>query len=232
MIPRGRLPIYETFYAWQGEGTHMGRAAYFIRTFGCPVQCPWCDSAGTWHPEWIPEKIDRVGVSDLVDRAAESGAEFVVVTGGEPAIHDLSELTAALAAKDLPAHLETSGSFPIRGDFAWITVSPKWQKRPLVENLKRAHEFKLIVEDADSIAAWWKEIQPHHRQQPVWLHPEWSRRNEASVLNSISETVKKHGDPFRAGYQLHRLYNVDQLDRGARPDVPLGGRRTPQPQLS
>jgi 7-carboxy-7-deazaguanine synthase len=218
-----QLPIYETLYAWQGEGCHMGRAAFFIRTFGCPVKCPWCDSAGTWHPEWIPEKVDRCPVEELAGGAAEAGAEFVVVTGGEPAIHDLGPLTAALAKRNLAAHLETSGAFPIRGEFAWVTVSPKWWKRPLPENIERASEIKVIVEDEASVERWWQEILPHHRGQPVWLHPEWSQRNNPSVLNSISAAVKEHGAPFRAGYQLHRLYNVDALDSRSRPPVPLGG---------
>jgi 7-carboxy-7-deazaguanine synthase len=224
MKPHGiTLPIYETFYAWQGEGCHMGRAAFFIRTFGCPVKCPWCDSAGTWHPEWTPEKIDRVSVDELVYRAVATNADFVVITGGEPAIHDLSPLTAALATRKLPAHLETSGGFPIRGDLAWITVSPKWGKLPLPENLKRSSEIKLIVEDETSIERWWQELMPHHRGQPVWLHPEWSQRNNLKVMNSISAVVKERGAPFRAGYQLHRLYDVDALDSRSRPTVPLGG---------
>jgi len=218
-----QLPIYEAFYAWQGEGCHMGRAAFFIRTFGCPVKCPWCDSAGTWHPAWIPDKIERVRVEELADRARATTAEFVVVTGGEPAIHDLNPLTQALAARDLPAHLETSGGFPIAGSFAWLTVSPKWLKLPLPENLERANEWKLIVEDETSIERWWKELQPHCRGQAVWLHPEWSQRNNPKILNAISHAVKSLGAPFRAGYQIHRLYDVDALDGRARVPVPLGG---------
>lgn len=217
------LPIYETFYAWQGEGCHMGRAAYFIRTFGCPVKCPWCDSAGTWHPDWVPEKIDRIAPDVLATRAAAQKAEFVVITGGEPTIHDLTSLTSALRKQGLPSHLETSGSFEIRGDFAWVTVSPKWAKLPLPENVRRANEIKLIVEDAASINKWLDQLAPHLSDQVIWLHPEWSRREDSAVLNAISTAVKKHGHPLRAGYQIHRLYNVDCLDLGARRNIPLGG---------
>ena len=174
-MPFGRsvfvLPIYETFYAWQGEGCHFGRAAFFIRTFGCPVQCPWCDSAGTWHPDWIPETINRLSPTELAHRATQTRAEFVVVTGGEPTIHDLSDLTAELSRRRLPVHLETSGSFSIRGDFAWVTVSPKWAKLPLPENIQRASEIKLIVEDATSIEKWLEQLGPHLSDQVVWLHP-------------------------------------------------------------
>ncbi|EIQ01477.1 organic radical activating enzyme [Opitutaceae bacterium TAV1] len=218
------LPVYETFFTWQGEGCHMGRAAFFIRTFGCPVKCAWCDSAGTWHPDWVPADVPRIAVDELAAHARATAAVFAVVTGGEPTIHDLRPLTAALRAAGLPAHLETSGAYPVRGDFAWITVSPKWARPPLPENLRRASELKLIVEDADSIRRWWDAIGDEvSAVRHVWLHPEWSRREDPAVLGAISAWIKTHGDPFRAGWQLHRLYNVDALDTRARPAIPLGG---------
>ena len=217
------LPIYETFYAWQGEGCHMGRAAFFIRTFGCPLKCAWCDSAGTWHPDWVPDRVERFSPPVLAERASQTKAEFVVVTGGEPTIHDLADLTTELRQRKMPVHLETSGSFPIRGDFAWITLSPKWAKLPLAENLERANEIKLIVEDADSAEKWWERLAPFVAEKVVWLHPEWSKRNDPAVLNAISLAVKNQGKPFRVGYQLHRLFNVDALDANARPGAPLGG---------
>lgn len=217
------LPIYETFYSWQGEGAHAGRSAFFIRTFGCPVQCPWCDSAGTWHPDWVPDRIERRSVDRLVDAVVESKASFVVVTGGEPTIHDLTSLTFALRSLQIPVHLETSGAFPIQGDFDWITLSPKWAKLPLIENLAKADELKLIVENGTSIADWWAKIGDSVQSRHVWLHPEWTQRENPVVLSSISSWVKSYGDPFRAGFQTHRLYNVDALDSRSRPPIPLGG---------
>ena len=217
------LPVFETFYTWQGEGVHAGRAAFFIRTFGCPVQCPWCDSAGTWHPDWVPEKIERVTVDALVAAARDTAAQFVVVTGGEPTIHDLQPLTRALHDAGLAVHLETSGAYPIRGDFDWVTISPKWAKLPLAENVERADELKIIVEDETSIDRWWAEIGETVRARNVWLHPEWSQRANPAVLRSISEWVKSRGGVFRAGYQMHRLYNVDALDARSKPSIPLGG---------
>ena len=41
--------IAETFLSFQGEGIHAGRRAYFLRMFGCPVKCPWCDSVFAWN---------------------------------------------------------------------------------------------------------------------------------------------------------------------------------------
>lgn len=211
-----RLPIYEIFHTWQGEGLHMGRSAFFIRTFGCPVHCPWCDSAGTWHPDHVPEKIERHQVEELADAAAEARPDFVVITGGEPAIHDLRPLTEALAARDLPAHIETSGAFPLRGDFAWVTVSPKIWKAPLPEMLRRADELKLIIDSVDAVDYWLPRILPEIRAEHVWLHPEWSVARDPAVLREITTAVKEHGAPLRAGYQLHKLYAADAMDPRAK----------------
>jgi 7-carboxy-7-deazaguanine synthase len=218
-----KLPIYEHFYTWQGEGTHVGRAAYFIRTQGCPVKCPWCDSAGTWHRDYIPNDIKEFTADELAEAASKAGPEIVVITGGEPTIHDLSELTKAINAKGLPVHLETSGAFEIREDFAWITVSPKKWKSPLMQNIQKANEIKIIVEDADTVDFWMSSIGDWINTRDVWLVPEWSKRNSPDVLKSINDKVKAYGKMFRAGYQQHKLYNVDTESANARAHTPLGG---------
>lgn len=216
------LPIYEQFYTFQGEGLHAGKAAYFIRTFGCPVHCPWCDSAGTWHPDHIPKRVDKIVEAELASAAAATAAEFVVITGGEPTIHNLSALVEALHTKNLPVHLETSGAFPIRGAFDWVTLSPKRWKPPLENNLKHADEFKIIV-DCDGAIEEYADQLPKENPCPVWLHPEWSKREDATTLNAITNWIKTHGAPFRAGWQLHKPYQSDTLDARSAPAVPLGG---------
>lgn len=216
-----KYPIYEHFKAFQGEGIHMGKSAYFVRMYGCPLKCKWCDSAGTWHKDWVPDhikKMDEPEIFKLFNR--ENG--FVVLTGGEPAIFNLRPLTDYIKSHSyIPIHLETSGAFPISGDIDWITVSPKWSKLPLIENIKKASEIKIIVENPDSINKWIEIIgEPNI---PIWLHPEWSQRNNPEILDSISNYVKRYGGNLRAGYQLHKLYNVDSLDENSKPLIPLGG---------
>jgi organic radical activating enzyme len=215
------LPIHEQFYTFQGEGAHAGRAAYFIRTFGCPVHCPWCDSAGTWHPDYIPEKIERFSERELAEEVAKTKAEFVVVTGGEPAIHDLKPLVDALHAIGRKVHLETSGAFPIQGAFDWITLSPKRWKLPLTENLALADEFKIIVDQKGAIEAYAAVIGK--TPKPVWLHPEWSKHEDAATLGAITGWVKTQGAPYRAGWQMHKHYAADLQDPRSAPPAPLGG---------
>ncbi len=231
-----RLPVHERLHTWQGEGCHLGRSAYFIRLFGCPVKCSWCDAAGTWHPDYVPEAVEKLTPEELRDLALACGAQIAVITGGEPAIHDLGPLTHALAEAGLPVHLETSGAFALKGAFDWVTVSPKWAAAPLPETLAAADELKVIVEEPGSISGWLNEVAAQLKAScVVWLHPEWTQRDNPAVLQAISEAVKAgvRVDGLarlirpRAGWQVHKLYRVDALDAGSRASVPLGG----NPQL-
>ena len=205
---------------------HTGRAAYFIRTFGCPVHCPWCDSAGTWHPDYIPKAIDRLTPTELAAEAAKTHAEFTVITGGEPAIHDLTELTDALHAVGQKTHLETSGAFPIKGNFDWITLSPKRWKLPLAETIQSANEFKLIIDQPGAIEEYTSILADSgngiREDREIWLNPEWSQHMNSELLNYITEWVKNHGAPYRAGWQLHKNYAADRLDERSVPAARLG----------
>lgn len=219
------LPIHEQFYTFQGEGVHAGRAAYFIRTFGCPVHCLWCDSAGTWHPDYIPKHINRLSVEALVNEVAKTQAEITVITGGEPAIHDLTKLVDALHSIGQTAHLETSGAFAIKGALDWITLSPKRWKLPLAENVALADEFKIIVDRIEALDEYSQMLSNlgADPKTPIWLHPEWSQHNNQGLLDAITEWIKHHGAPYRAGWQMHKNYAADLKDTRSAPAAPLGG---------
>lgn len=200
----------------------MGKPAFFIRLFGCPVHCPWCDSAGTWHPTWVPKFVDHFTADELCGEI-ETNADFVVITGGEPAIHDLTDLVAAIRTK--PVHLETSGAFPIKGiDWIdWVTLSPKKWMMPLDENVDLADEFKIIVETPDDIDFYLNDV-PKSFNGSIWLHPEWSQHKNPEVLKAICNAVKNRPRPgLRAGWQLHKNYMVDVFDSRSKANVPLGG---------
>lgn len=203
------LPVYEHFYSFQGEGVHMGCAAYFIRTYGCPVRCPWCDSMGTWHPEHKVKNIQRLAITTLLQKVLETNCKFVVITGGEPAVHNLHPLVSALREAKVPSHIETSGAYPINSVLDWITVSPKKWKHPLIENLEKSNEIKLIIEDFSSFSYWLPIIEPYMDGKDVWLHPEWSQINNINLLSHIADLIKQYGAPFRAGWQMHKLYQVE-----------------------
>ena len=114
-------PVMEAFATVQGEGAHVGTPSWFLRLGGCDVGCVWCDVKESWDADAHP----KLGLQAIVDAAVESGRKVVVVTGGEPAMHNLAPLTEALKSAGLQTHIETSGAHPLTGDWDWITLSPK-----------------------------------------------------------------------------------------------------------
>lgn len=209
----------------------MGWPAFFVRLYGCPVHCPWCDSAGTWHPAFVPAGIERMTEQEIVAEALSTNANMVIITGGEPTIHDLLPLSQYIQAAGLRAHLETCGAFKLRGQFDWITLSPKKWKHPTPENVNKAHEIKIIVEFPGDIPFYFGMLTEKGfnwtspgRIQSIWLHPEWSHTKDPAVLRAICNAVKEDQCNYlRAGWQIHKLYSADQRDpRSAKP-VPLGG---------
>ena len=205
----------------------MGKPAFFVRLHGCPVHCPWCDSAGTWHPNWVPKDVRKMTAGEIAQEAYNEEMDIAVVTGGEPAVYDLVPLVAAFHGNGIKVHLETSGGFPFTDLFDWVTLSPKKWKPPIEQSVMLADEFKIIVEHPDDIPDYYLMLLdkglPAAAGNPIWLHPEWSHRNDPAVIGAIIDEVKAGGGRFRAGWQLHKLYSVDALDQRSRPLVPLGG---------
>lgn len=195
------LPLMEDFYTIQGEGAWQGNAAYFIRLGGCDVGCVWCDVKESWDASAHP----IVGVSEMAERAKSTGCAMVVVTGGEPVMHDLSGLTDSLRATGMRAHLETSGAYPITGEWDWICLSPKKFKAPHASTLSKAHELKIIVYNKTDFS-WAEEFAS--QVSPVcqlFLQPEWSKQGE--ILPLIIQYVKDN-PRWRISLQVHKFMNI------------------------
>ncbi len=171
-------PVMEVFPTLQGEGRYTGSPAYFIRLAGCDVGCSWCDVKESWPAGDHP----HVTVDELVLGAKNSGLPMVVVTGGEPCMYDLGSLTAALRKEGLKIHLETSGAHPIRGDFDWITLSPKKFKACLPESYLRAHELKVVVVNKHDLT-WAREQALNVNEDTLlYLQPEWDRKDKVHAM--------------------------------------------------
>lgn len=194
-------PVVEQFYTIQGEGRWSGRPAYFLRLGGCDVGCPWCDTKESWPEEDHP----HVQIEELVDRVRATEADTVVVTGGEPTMHDLVPLTEALAGTGTELHLETSGAYPISGTFDWVTLSPKKFKPPVEENYARVDELKVVVFNRSDLE--WAKTHAARCAGSVRLslQPEWSAREKVTPL--IVEFVKRN-PRWTISLQTHKYLDV------------------------
>jgi organic radical activating enzyme len=195
------LPLMESFYSMQGEGAYSGSAAYFLRLGGCDVGCFWCDVKDSWDMEAHP----KVEVSQMVELCQKSGTEVVIITGGEPLMHNLDELTEALQDAGLKTHLETSGVHPLTGSWDWICFPPKKFKAPLPGIYDQADELKIVVYNKHDLR-WAEEHGGKvNNECKLYLQPEWDRRDvsEPMILNYIRQNPK-----WRLSIQSHKYLGI------------------------
>ncbi|MNH01715.1 7-carboxy-7-deazaguanine synthase [compost metagenome] len=189
--------------------------------------CPWCDTRHTW----VVDPAREVGSSEVLDRSNESDgwskmstaqilasfetlgyrARHVVLTGGEPCLYDLHELSAALLAAGYQVQIETSGTSEIQThDDTWVTVSPKIGMKGglpvLVSALERANEIKHPVaterhiEELDALLAT-ASLRPDVMiaLQPISQKP---RATELAMATCIARN-------WRLSIQTHKYLNID-----------------------
>ena len=196
------LPTMETFYTIQGEGFHQGRAAYFIRLGGCDVGCHWCDVKESWDINAHP----KLSINEIVSEASQHKGRLAVITGGEPLMHNLDVLTAALHEAGFETNIETSGVCEeVTGNWDWICFSPKKFKKPNPDIYLKAHELKVIIFNQSDFD--WAESFAEVVSDDciLFLQPEWSRME--TMLPEIIEYVKNNSK-WRISMQVHKFMDI------------------------
>ncbi|UNU88226.1 7-carboxy-7-deazaguanine synthase QueE [Aeromonas dhakensis] len=220
-------PINEIFQTIQGEGVFTGLPAIFVRLQGCPVGCPWCDTRHTW----VVDPAREVGVQAVLDCSNESDgwskmsteqilasfqqlgyqARHVVITGGEPCLYDLQDLSTALIATGYQVQIETSGTSEIQThERTWVTVSPKINMKGglpvLVSALERANEIKhpvateRHVEELDALLA-----TARLRDDVVIALQPISQKPRATQL-AMATCIARN---WRLSIQTHKYLDID-----------------------
>lgn len=195
------LPLMEAFYTIQGEGTHSGVPAYFIRLGGCDVGCVWCDVKESWEAAKWPV----VSVDEIVAEAAKFPGRVAVITGGEPLMYELGPLTAALKNAGFSTHIETSGAHPFSGDFDWVCFSPKKFKAPHPSIYEQADELKVVIYHSSDFQFAEQHAALVGEKCQKLLQPEWSRQEK--YLKSIIEYVKSAPN-WNISLQTHKFMDI------------------------
>lgn len=194
-------PIMEHFYTLQGEGKYTGTSAYFIRIGGCDVGCVWCDVKESWDADVHP----KMNVEELKNIVARYPGDLVVITGGEPAMYDLTVLVEALHSIGKYVAIETSGTSKLIGDVDWYTFSPKKFKAPVEEAYTKASELKIVIFHKSDLAWAEDHSQKVNENCVLYLQPEWSKREQ--LLPTIIEYVKNH-PKWKISLQTHKYLEI------------------------
>lgn len=215
-----QYPVTELFHSIQGEGANAGRSAWFIRLAGCSFQCPGCDEP--LHEDVT--KIQRMTEEEIVAQM-DTPSDIVVITGGEPTLHDLGPLTAAIkrhcsswtvaSCREVLVCLETNGTGAIRGDFDFVCVAPKplafAKNKTAGYNLAtfmRANEIRLVVgwhddQNVERLILQYAEALP---QVQIYLSPLTMFPGNLLIPETAAravELVKKHPQT-RLSLQTHK----------------------------
>jgi 7-carboxy-7-deazaguanine synthase len=195
------LPVMEHFYTLQGEGYHSGRAAYFIRLAGCDVGCVWCDVKDSW----TIHKDQYMTIDQIVGAVGQTSTDFVVITGGEPTMHDLTHLTTALHKAGYEIAIETAGVNSIFGQVDWYCFSPKKFKKPIEDAYIHANELKVVIAhptDLDWAESHAKKVNPNCK---LYLQTEWDKQDR--YLPLIIDYIKRN-KKWKISLQSHKYMQI------------------------
>ncbi len=195
------LPIMEYFYTIQGEGFYSGRAAFFIRLAGCDIGCVWCDVKESWDHEAHP----NLTIDFIIEEVLKSKTDFVVITGGEPAMYDLTSLINKLKDHKIETAIETSGCYELIGNIDWYCFSPKKFKKPTDEAYSKANELKVVISHPSDFVWAEEHATKVNLECKLYLQPEWSKQER--FLPEIIEYVKLN-QRWRISLQTHKFMNI------------------------
>lgn len=215
-LHRPGFPVIEIFGpVVQGEGPAAGRPCYFVRFGGCDYRCSWCDSMYAVDPAEVRANATRMTHKEIYAaiKALPPGPSLVILSGGNPALHDLHPLVCELHARGLHAHVETQGS-------VWRTwlqtvdkliISPKGpssgmdtlahtvQRREFMEHVYEARRagvdwvaFKIVVFD-DADYAFAGAIHAEYPEVPFYLSvgtPQDNMHNTTIVRAAVGDRYK------------------------------------------
>lgn len=218
-------PVNEIFETIQGEATFTGTPAVFIRLQGCPVGCGWCDTKHTWEVKQEKkvsseiiflkntdsEEYASFSTDEIINALKQYKATHIVLTGGEPCLYDLTELTTELLNYGYAVQIETSGTHEIKADTrTWITVSPKINMdggfKVLKSCILKADEIKHPVgkeKDVDLLINLFKELDIDIANQDIWLQP-LSQNKKATQVCIQQATLNN----WRISVQTHKYIDV------------------------
>ncbi|MDE7304160.1 MAG: putative 7-carboxy-7-deazaguanine synthase QueE [Oscillospiraceae bacterium] len=148
-----KYKIAEMFSSINGEGTHAGQLAFFIRFTGCNLNCSYCDTKWANEPN---APYTEMTAEEILSEVKKSGIKNVTVTGGEPLIQqEIIPLLETLCGDGRYVEIETNGSadvsdvVKIKGNRPALTMDYKLPSSGM-ESHMRTENF-AVLEKKDTV---------------------------------------------------------------------------------
>jgi 7-carboxy-7-deazaguanine synthase len=204
------IPVVEIFGPTiQGEGAEAGVPTHFVRVGGCDFRCSWCDTMYAVDPEVVRATAEKLSTDEIVMRvAALSGRpEWVAISGGNPALHDLTDLVAGLHASGYRVSVETQGSrwASWLHDVDRLTISPKPPSSGMA-TARNAEQLDHFMTEAMSASAdtailkfvafdqvdldWAVQVAERWQDLPLYLSAGTPMPADDDVRNAVGERYR------------------------------------------
>ena len=206
----------EIFCSIQGESSDSGLPCIFIRLFGCPVGCSYCD-----QPQKLSQK-KRISVDNILKQVFKfKGVKNICITGGEPLIYEeVIPLTQELMRNGYKVSIETSGCVPIedagyRRSFKYVMdikcPSSGVSHKNIFENLLKLQfndEVKFVIADREDYEYMKKVLKKHPTSASILVSPMFDKDWKAVIGSELVDWIIEDRLNVRVQIQLHKILNV------------------------
>ena len=206
----------EIFCSIQGESSDSGLPCIFIRLYGCPIGCSYCDQPQS------PEDKKRISVENVINKVLKfKGVKNVCITGGEPLIHkEVIPLTWELMHMGYKVSIETSGCVPIedlgyKRSFKYVMdikcPSSGVSDKNIFENLLHLQsndEVKFAIADREDYEYMKKVLNNNPTSASILVSPMFDKNNKAVIGSDLVDWIIEDKLNCRVQIQLHKILSV------------------------
>lgn len=207
------LNVQEIFATIQGEGPYAGQPAVFIRLGGCNLQCSFCDTEFDSPKQILTKNIIQEVLLLANNNKQQLVRKLVVITGGEPLLQPIENLSLELIKKKFLVQIETNGTIYRKLPKAVkIICSPKKSSGkyyPIRQDLlPRINAFKFLISANDPRYSKVSEVGQSQYQIPVFVQPidEYDQEKNQQNLQKTLAIANQFG--YHISLQLHKILKI------------------------
>lgn len=206
----------EIFLSIQGESSDAGLPCIFVRLYGCPVGCSYCD-----QPQ-KPCQKKRISVENLINKVKQfKGVKYVCMTGGEPLIHeDCIPIVWELLSLGYKVSIETSGCVPIeisdyRRSYKYVMdikcPSSGVSHKNIYENLLHLQsndEVKYVIANREDYEFMKSVMKKYPTSASILVSPMFDKNDKAVIGQELVKWILEDNLDVRVSVQIHKLLGV------------------------